>query len=67
MIDYLGNLWFGLGLVLRLAVAVIIGLVLFKALLLFASIVGVGLILFLAAALFLDILFPTREDKECVS
>jgi len=67
MIDYLGNLWFGLGLVLRLAVAVIIGLVLFKALVLFASVIGLGLIVFLAAALFLDILFPTREDKECVN
>jgi len=67
MIDYLGNLWFGLGLVLRLAVAVIIGLVLFKALVLFASVIGLGLIVFLAAALFLDILFPTREDKEYVN
>lgn len=67
MIDYLGNLWFGLGLVLRLAVAVIIGLVLFKALVLFASVIGLGLIVFLAAALFLDILFPTREDKERVN
>ena len=67
MIDYLGNIWFSLGLVLRLTVAVIIGLVLFKALILFASVIGLGLILFLAAAVFLDILFPTREDKECVN
>lgn len=67
MIDYLGNIWFGLGLVLRLTVAVIIGLILFKALILFASVIGLGLILFLAAAVFLDILFPTRDDKECVN